>query len=304
MRQRGLTLVELVIVVVIMGITAAILLPVIANNMRAYGDTRARSDLTARGRIALERLAREVRHALPNSIRLLDSAGQPALGTTGQGIEFLRTRWGGRYVAHDDSRSGTWCSDIPGTAFQRVGRCFRAGEEMSEGEDEGRLYVLGSALSVLPNDYLVIGVTRADDLDPGADDAGPYVRLEAVEAAGPGDDEDGIAGNHILRFEKHTFPTGSPAQHYFVVDRAVRVGLVGDILRWAEDAGDTLIADYAANDAWTVSDPVLVDGVAAVEFTYSPATVKTPGIVGITLSLDENGQTMQLYEEVQVRNAM
>jgi len=92
-KQTGFTLIEMITVIVLLGIIAGILTPFIAKTMQAYTHSKARAELVAKGRLALERLTREVHQAIPNSLSVLSG---------GSGIEFARSRAGGRYVERFD----------------------------------------------------------------------------------------------------------------------------------------------------------------------------------------------------------
>ncbi|MFA7618250.1 MAG: hypothetical protein WC012_04285, partial [Thiohalomonadaceae bacterium] len=66
-------------VMVLLGILGGVLAPVIVQLVENHQFTRLQADLTARGRLALERVVREIRHAVPGTVR-------------DTGIEFLRAQ--------------------------------------------------------------------------------------------------------------------------------------------------------------------------------------------------------------------
>ena len=69
-KMRGFTLIELVVVIVLLGITALTFTRLIINSVQGYLDTSNRQDSAAMARIALDRIARELREAMPLSIRI------------------------------------------------------------------------------------------------------------------------------------------------------------------------------------------------------------------------------------------
>lgn len=91
--QRGFTMVEAIVVIVITGILGSVMAVFIRLPVRNYTDSVARAAATDVADGTMRRLTRDLRLALPNSIRT-DSSGQY--------IEFLETTAGLRYQAEDD----------------------------------------------------------------------------------------------------------------------------------------------------------------------------------------------------------
>ena len=75
-KQQGFTLVELVTVIVILGIVATSITSFLRFGTQSYTDAADRDALISTARFAIERLNREVRNALPNSIRTLGNSQQ------------------------------------------------------------------------------------------------------------------------------------------------------------------------------------------------------------------------------------
>lgn len=93
-RQLGLTLVELVVTIVVTGIIAAGVALFIQRPVEGYIDAARRAELTDEADTALRRITRDLRTALPNSVRV---------DATGKFVEFIETTAGGRYRAELDS---------------------------------------------------------------------------------------------------------------------------------------------------------------------------------------------------------
>jgi prepilin-type N-terminal cleavage/methylation domain-containing protein len=167
----GFTLIELVITILLVGIVAGVLAPIYRQAGEMFSATQARSELTARGRLALERLSRELREADPAQIQV--SAGR------------LR--------------------------FQQL-------------EDLLSISLKGSM----------------------------------------------------------------PERQYRVCNR-VSVNLLGNSLDW--DIGDD-----------GSSDAILVDGVEAVSFAYSPGATQRSAVVSIDLRLRQADESIRLFRQVHVRN--
>lgn len=89
-RSRGFTLVEAIIVIVITGILAGVVAVFIARPVAGFFDTARRAALVDAADTAFRRISRDLRRALPNSMRV----------SGGTALEFLHLRSAGRYREH------------------------------------------------------------------------------------------------------------------------------------------------------------------------------------------------------------
>ena len=99
-RARGFTLVEAIVTIVILGIVAGIVALFIRAPVLGFTESSERAAALDEADLALRRIARDLRLALPNSVRVAPD---------GSAVEFLLTSTGGRYLAVDD--------DVPGQPF-------------------------------------------------------------------------------------------------------------------------------------------------------------------------------------------
>ena len=95
--NTGFTLVELITVMVITGIVSMMAVNMITLPMKSFADMKRRAELVDIAEITLQRMAREIHHALPNSVRVPDQ----------NRIEILHTIDGGRYAADSFDTSST-----------------------------------------------------------------------------------------------------------------------------------------------------------------------------------------------------
>lgn len=95
---KGFTLIELIMVIVIVGILATMTTDIITLPVKSYIDLERRTTLVDTAEISLRRIQRDIRRALPNSIRVTNG------GTV---IELLHTTDGGRYRAKLDASDGS-----------------------------------------------------------------------------------------------------------------------------------------------------------------------------------------------------
>ncbi len=86
--SRGVTLVELIVVIAITSIIAAVVAVFIRRPVEGYADAARRAALTDEADTALRRMTRDLRLALPNSVRV-----------SGGFVEYIETTGGGRYRA-------------------------------------------------------------------------------------------------------------------------------------------------------------------------------------------------------------
>ena len=89
----GFTLIELVAVMVLLGIVGVASVKFIRQGVEIYSDTVGRDQLQQRARYAIERMSRELRNALPGSVRVASSSD----GST-QCIEFMPIIAGSTYL--------------------------------------------------------------------------------------------------------------------------------------------------------------------------------------------------------------
>lgn len=96
MKYKGFTLIEMVAVIVLLGVISVGVTSFLRFGTQAYVDVTARDELIASGRFAIERLNRELRAALPNSVRI----NTITIGgvSSGQCIEFRPTRASAVYL--------------------------------------------------------------------------------------------------------------------------------------------------------------------------------------------------------------
>lgn len=77
--QAGFTLIELVAVIVLLGIISVGVSGYIRSSVEAYKEVTRRDTITQLGRFAVERISREVKAALPGSVRIGSSGGAECL---------------------------------------------------------------------------------------------------------------------------------------------------------------------------------------------------------------------------------
>lgn len=95
-RLRGFTLVELVMVIALASVVAVMVSSVLSRPLEGFMAQSRRAELTDMAAIALNRMTRDIRLAVPNSLRVSDSDGD-GYGDT---LELLPIHEAGRYRAN------------------------------------------------------------------------------------------------------------------------------------------------------------------------------------------------------------
>jgi MSHA biogenesis protein MshO len=296
--SRGFTLIELIIVIMIIGILSGVLFTILRGPMQQYVQVQQRATLVDIAETALQRMTREIRLALPNSIRI-------ATNGTITSIEFLRTLDGGRYR---DKPHGAGTPVCGGPAAQDV---------LSFTTSNDCFQVLGT-LSNLPATGGA-GATRSSCLQGATDCLVIFNTGQAGANAYAGNNIAGIeaAAANAITFDISPltkFPYKSPNQRFQIVDTPVSFlcnTATGEILRL--DNYDVLATqpvdpppgstDFTAT-ATTRNSNLLVNKVSACSFAYTQGTASRAAMVSlqITIADTELGQEVTLLQQAHVDN--
>ena len=187
-RQRGFTLVELIVVMVVVGVIASVLVLQLRPAMQSYLAIRQRANLTNQADAALRRIIAEVHAAVPNSLRYTATA-------QGQCIEFVPTKDGGRFRTDIDTTNGKGTPLVPGAATLS----FDVLTDLDPADTQ--------------KDYIVVGnVNRDDAYDPAK--VGIIDSIDAADAA--------VATKTITLKPAATFPAGYEGGRFLVVPQDER----------------------------------------------------------------------------------
>lgn len=287
----GSSLVELVVVIAITAILAGGMTAFLTAPFQAFRDLGRRARLVDEAESALRRMARDVRRALPNSLRV--AAG----GTT---LEFLHAADGVKYRRHPGTNPGP---QDHGAGSDWLG--FGAGGDASWNA-LGRF----TALSFSYGTPLPAGTRLA--VHP----TGSVVYADAASGANPGlvtpastgitlvddGDEDQIQLSAPFRFRFE-----SPEQRLYVLDGPITYRCdvaAGTLLRFGSyPIGALQPTDPSAPPLSAAASARVAHRVAACRFLYQAGTSQRQALLTLELTLAEAGEQIALLHQIQVENA-
>ena len=280
---RGFTLVELVVVIVLSSIVLSFMAMFIAGPVRGYADHVRRTELVDLAENSLQRMARDVHRALPNSVRVTSSGAVVAL-------EMMNTVDGVRYREQPPPADATKQLDfsVADDAFNSVGAFTGISKPFSSTSHYLAVYNVG------------VPGANAYELANVITPPGTQIDIDSDTIAG----EDNVTLSPAFRFAY-----GSPARRIFLVDGPLSylcdMG-AGTLTRYSgygitasqsnRDSAAELIAAGAA-------DTLIADQISACNIAYSPGTSQRAGLVSLQLGISDSGETISLLHQVHVNNA-
>ncbi len=258
--------------IVITGIVAAMVSMFIRVPVQQYMDAEARAAITDVADTALRRIGRDLRLALPNSVRV---------DASGKYIEFLLTSGGGRYLAEEDNpAAGNILDfvDVSKKTFDVLGPppAIAAGNSIV-------VYNLGPGIS--PADAYCVSGTGCNNRAVVDTVAAPTVTLLAnAFAAQPSDQK--------MR---------SPSRRFQVLTGPVSFGCAGGTL--TRYSGYAIAAAQSAPPGGSAA--VLATGVTDCAFSYSPLANQRSALVGLWIKLQNTAgdEWITLFHQVHVDNS-
>jgi len=271
-RARGVTLIEMVIVIAITAIIAAAVSVFISRPVEGYVDAARRAEMSDIADTALRRMTRDLRTALPNSIRITCVPAGCAAGSVYY-LEYLQSSGGGRYRAQPDSSGAGDILDFTAAdaSFDVIGvmPAFAGGESIV-------IYNL-AASGTTANAY--VGDNRA----AYSSNAATTITLAPAKQ----------------------FPFPSPGKRFQVVQYAVTYACnptpgTAELRRYWNYG----IVDPQQTPPAGGSNALLASSVAACSFTYATSgAAQREGVLTLTLQIAQSGESIQLFQQVHVSNA-
>lgn len=274
--QSGFTLIEAIVSIAILGILGGIVAMFIGKPIQGYFDASRRAALTDQADAALRRITRDLRLALPNSLRLTNVGGVNY-------IEFIATASGGRYRAEADGSTGGNVLSFTNPAALSFD-------------------VLGAMPTnppIVPGDFIVVY-----NLGPGNAPADAYSGGNRAQVRG-------IAGNTLTLasnpFAVQAPPLPSPAARFQVVPAATQAVTYACADALTPAANLTRRWNYGFTVAQGTppagGTTAILAGGANCTVEYAPNASGRNGLLLINLTLSAaSGERVSLAQQIRIDN--
>jgi len=269
--QRGFTLIEAVMVIMITGIIGAVVAVFIKSPIDAYFDLERRAALADEADTAVRRMARDIRTALPNSVRVSGSTC----------LELIPTKTGGRYRTEVDTAGLGNPLNFAGadTAFDMMALSSSLPvEQRIASGDVIAVYNLGIAGA----DAYAGDNTSAVSGAPAAGALSGETTISIASKQFPL--ESGSNRFHVIPKDEQTISYVCSGQNLYRVARSN----ISSAMR-CTTTGGSLLASHLATSG-------------GCSFYYTGSDLERNALVQIMLGLTDGGESVNLYHEVHVNN--
>jgi MSHA biogenesis protein MshO len=280
--QRGFTLIELIMVIVIMGVIGGMVSVFMKSPIDAYFDSARRAALTDVADTVVRRMARDLQRALPNSIR------NPTSDPNYQCLEFIPTKTGGRYRSATD---GSGADDIL---------------DFSTADSSFNMLGLNSAL---PTDQQIVGTDVIAIYNLGIFGSDAYTGVNTAVVLSTSEGAPTLANETKITLTPpgKQFPLASGSNRFQVIPHDEKIvsfvcptTTPGNLVR---NTNYTYPASIDATTSCPTSGAVLAQNVTCT-LVYSGSDLQRNALVSMVLKINDssNGESVSLQHEVHVSN--
>jgi MSHA biogenesis protein MshO len=284
--QSGFTLIELIMVIVILGVIGGTVAVFMKGPIDAYFSSGRRAALTDVADTTVRRMARDIRRALPNSVRTSGSSPNSCL-------EFIPTKTGGRYRVQDKLAGDSLDFSTTDTTFNMLGSTSTLPDQQ-----------------ILKNDLIVVynlGIVGADAYDvTNASGGKNWTTVSAAPTPAPPSYSPAETTIPINAFK---FPWPSGNNRFQVVsgsEQMVSYVCSGTNLLRVVSTALTATASCPTATAGAATASVIASNVdcSGTSFTYSGPDLQRNALVTMVLGIKDSTGTeaVTLQHEVHVDN--
>lgn len=317
LRIRGFTLIELVVTIVLTAIVLGALV-FFVYPLRQAVDINARAELTEAADSALRRLGRDIRLALPNSVRVVTDASGRAY------LEYFAVRTAGRYRADGQGAGGgslANCAANDATLSPLQPNNDQLSFDVSADTCFKTIGIVPDRSTIVAgSDYLVLnnfgsGFTGQDAYAAGSPPATNRVLITAAS-------DDATLPQSQIQISSVTFSRtlhDSVGKRFFVISGPVAYvcdPLAGTLTRYWNYAiqANQCVGQAAAPCSGSTNMPpagassaLLATQVTACQFNYSQNVSPQAGLLTMLMSLSKNvssgiAEQVSLYHAIHVSN--
>ena len=289
-KQSGFTLVEIIIVISIMGIIGGLASMIIGRSLDSYAALERRENLQTSIRLAVERISRELRHALPQSICV--NNGGACIAAAGSRFYFVPVQDSGRY----QDRPGIYTAPPP-IQRNRLGVTPLSTDrfDVLSTNDANRLNAVGGA----NGDWVV--VYNANNIDIYNAVNNVRRRINAIVQKDIHNDASVATDIDQIQFSgNQSFADHSPTRRFHIVDNNRQVTLF-----YFDAVNRQLFRDttnFTNPNIPTANTRLLMQNVDACTFTYTAGSQSRAGLLRIDITVASQGEQKQVIHDAHVYN--
>lgn len=296
---RGVTLVELVVVITITAIVAGMVAVFVLRPVQGYVDLSRRASLVDSAESALRRMARDIRLALPNSVRVTNTG-------SGFAVELLPIVDGARYATAETTVPA--CENLEGfdpAAADAEFDILGTFPTITTGSPGYRL-VINNRGTGTTHDVYADGVSPSPAAPLVITPVGTTINIALNPVAScliPANSK-----HHITLSVAHQFRSESPRDRVFVVTTPVSYlcdTSSGTLTRYSGYAIQAAQPTTAAtlNALAGVTSALVAGRLSACNATTSTTDIQDRGLVTVALALADQGEQIRLIHQVQLDNS-
>ncbi len=295
--HRGLTLIEIIVVIVLLAVLSAGVASVVQPSTLAYNSVKARAELMDQAHTAVRRMIQDVQKAVPNSIRSASTSC----------FELIPASAGGRYRKAAD------------TVNDSSGGCSPSNTCAAPLDTTKTITVFDSlsALSVTPavGDWVVVNNQNGNDVYEGLNRSAIATPIATYSPSAPTTAPTATQGMHRITINAIQFSSGYDGGRYLVVPNSQQAVFYVCSGVGSSSAGDGTgslyrLKAYGFNSTYPSSCPsvagaeVLATRVKSCSFIYDPSQGATQqsGYVSMDIEVMRNNETVHLTAGAHISN--